>query len=189
MERQFGQFVPQKADSGEFLKIGFLPSSISLQQRWRNNGLSADFLGGYLATFFPNEDPSLATRQAEIRDAVSFIANELLENAMKFSYASDVHLVSIEMFLEKDSVFLYTLNSIDPASAGPFQAFLERLATEDPETLYVEQLEKNASDDTAQGSGLGFLTMLNDYGVTLGWRFDDALGEGLAVTTMVRIPI
>ena len=53
MTRIFGDFTERKDDHGEHLEIGFSPTSIPIQQRWRNNGLSADFLADYLSTFFP----------------------------------------------------------------------------------------------------------------------------------------
>ena len=91
MIRIFGDFIERKDDDGEYLKIGFSPTSIPIQQRWRNNGLSADFLADYLSTFFPGDDRAVAECQAEFKSAVSYIANELLENAMKFSYAPSQH--------------------------------------------------------------------------------------------------
>ena len=144
MAQTFGDFVALMEGEGEYLKIGFHPSSIPLQQRWRNNGLSADFLADYLSTFFPGEDLASAERQSQIKDAVGYIANELLENCMKYSHASKQHLVSIEMFLEPDAITLYTSNGIAPARIEPFQKFIRRLLTEDIDALYTEQLERNA---------------------------------------------
>lgn len=189
MAQIFGDFIEQEKGTGEYLKIGFHPSSIPLQQRWRNNGLSADFLADYLSTFFPGEDPASAARQAEIKDAISYIANELLENAMKFSFDSEHRLVSIEMFLEPGSISLYTLNCVDPTEVESFQAFLQRLLTEDVGELYVERLELNAKNDSDGASGLGFLTMLHDYGTTLAWRFEDDDQDVSSVTTMVKLVI
>ena len=173
------------------MKIGFHPTSIPLQQRWRNNGLSADFLAGYLSTFFPGEDSASAERQIEITDAISYIANELLENAMKFSHGSSHQTVSIEMFLRADEVSLYSVNSTDPEKIDDFQHFLGRLQTEDRDALYLEQLERNAEDDSDGSSGLGFLTILNDYGATMAWKFDDhdQKQDGVSVTTMVRLAV
>ena len=87
MAEIFGDFIDYLPSSQEFLIIGFSPSSTPLKQRWRNNGLSADFLADYLTTFFPGkeDDPNTIQRQAEVKNAVSYIANELLENAMKFN--------------------------------------------------------------------------------------------------------
>ncbi|HSF76291.1 MAG TPA: ATP-binding protein, partial [Microcoleus sp.] len=72
MTQIFGDFIEQPA-SQEYLIMGFSPSSVPLKQRWRNNGLSADFLADYLTTFFPGnqDDPSTIERQAEIKSAVS----------------------------------------------------------------------------------------------------------------------
>ncbi len=71
----------------ESLLLRFSPSLLPPQQRWRNNGLSADFLADYVTTFFPKDeaDPASAERQSTVKGAVNYIANELLENAMKYS--------------------------------------------------------------------------------------------------------
>jgi hypothetical protein len=185
MTRIFGHFVERKDDRSEHLEIGFSPTSIPIQQRWRNNGLSADFLADYLSTFFPGDDHAAAERQAEIKSAVSYVANELLENAMKFSYTSSQHAISIAMYLEADAVSLYVTNSVDPHAVAAFQQTIARLLTEDTDTLYMEQLTHE------DGSGLGYLTMLHDYGVALAWKFAPSLQDPdvLTVTTMVRLSV
>jgi hypothetical protein len=189
MAQIFGDFIDTQEGSGAYLKIGFAPHSFSLQQRWRNNGLSADFLANYLSTFFPGEDPSSAKRQTEIKSAVSYVANELLENALKFSYTPSHHSVSIEMFLEADVIRLYATNSLDPRTLVPFQQYIQRLLLEDPDELYMAQLKRNAADDHDGASRLGFLTMLNDYGATLAWKFKALSQDVVTVTTMVRFAV
>ena len=189
MAQIFGDFVDKQEGSGEYLQIGFSPHAMPLQQRWRNNGLSANFLADYLSTFFPGENSAASARQAEIKDAVSYVANELLENAMKFSYTAAHQAVSIEMFLEADVISLYATNSLDPQTVAPFQQYIQRLLTEDPDALYMEQLEHNAAEDHNGASGLGFLTMLNDYGATLAWRFTCLGQDVVTVTTMVRLSV
>src|SRR5215831_15412918 len=143
MTRIFGHFIARKDADGEYLKLGFSPTSIPIQQRWRNNGLSADFLADYLSTFFPGEDRASTKRQAEIKGIVSYIANELLENAMKFSYAPSQHAISLAMYLEAGAISLYVTNSVDPKSLVAFQQCIQRLLTEDPNDLYMEQLTSN----------------------------------------------
>ena len=185
MTRTFGHFIVRKDDQGEYLKIGFSPTSIPIQQRWHTNGLSADFLADYLTTFFPGDDRAAAERQAELKSAVSYVANELLENAMKFSYAPSQHAISIAMYLAADAVSLYVTNSVDPHTVAAFQQTIERLLTENTDTLHMEQLTH------ADGSGLGYLTMLHDYGVALAWKFAPSLQDPdvLTVTTMARLSI
>ena len=191
MTRIFGHFIARKDDQGEYLKIGFSPTSLPIQQRWRNNGLSADFLADYLSTFFPGDDRAAAERQAELKSAVGYVANELLENAMKFSYAPSQHAIHLAMYLEAEAVSLYVTNSIDPHAVAAFQQTIERLLTEDIDTLYVAQLTHNAAGDSADGSGLGYLTMLHDYGVALAWKFAPSLQDPavVTVTTMVRLAV
>jgi hypothetical protein len=191
MTRIFGAFIDEQDERVEYLQISFSPTSIPLQQRWRNNGLSADFLADYLTTFFPGEERTAADTHTELKDAVSFIANELLENAMKFTYAPSQHAISIAVYLEAHAVSLYTTNSVNPHTVEAFQHLITRLLTEDSATFYLEQLTRNAEEDPASGSGVGLLTMLTNYGATLAWKFAAHAEDPdvLIVTTMVRLTV
>lgn len=192
MIQTFGDFM-EPALSHEYLIIGFSPSSIPLKQRWRNNGLSADFLADYLTTFFPGkeDDPSTIDRQAEIKSAVSYIANELLENAMKFNDETSEHPIKIKLQLKSDALIFSVANTISPQAVGKFQAYIQQLLDSDPSELYIEQLEKNAADETSTNSGLGLLTMLSDYSTQIGWKFQTVQKdpEVITVTTMVQLRV
>jgi len=192
MIQTFGNFI-EPTPSQEYLIIGFSPSSIPLKQRWRNNGLSADFLADYLTTFFPGnqDDSSTLTRQAEIKGAVSYIANELLENAMKFNDENSYYPIDIKLLLEKDGLIFSVANSIPPRSIDRFQAYIQKLLVSDPSEMYIDQLENNAADDNCSGSGLGLLTILNDYSAKMGWKFETVQKdpEVIAVTTMVQLTV
>ena len=192
MTQIFGDFIEQPA-SQEYLIIGFSPSSVPLKQRWRNNGLSADFLADYLTTFFPGnqDEPSTIERQAEIKSAVSYIANELLENAMKFNDETSDYPIDIKLQLESDGVIFSVANSISPQAVDKFQAYIQQLLASEPSELYIERLEKNAADESCTNSGLGLLTMLTDYRAKLGWKFQTVHKdpEVIAVTTMVQLTV
>ncbi len=190
MAETFGDFIDvSPAADSEYLNLSFSPSSVPLKQRWRNNGLSADFLGDYVTTFFPKDaaDPATGQRQAEIRGAVAYIANELLENSMKYSDDSLGAPIAITLYLNRDQLLFAASNGITAEQRGLFQAFIEELEAGDPNELYLQRLEAQAMSDN--GAGLGYLTMINDYGATLAWRFgEDAAGRPL-VTTQVRLAI
>jgi hypothetical protein len=192
MIQTFGDFIELPA-SQEYLIIGFSPSSIPLKQRWRNNGLSADFMADYLATFFPGneDDTSTIDRQAEIKSAVSYIANELLENAMKFNNETSEYPIDIKLQLESDGVIFSVVNSISPQAVDKFQAYIQQLLASEPSELYIQQLEKNAADESCTDSGLGLLTMLTDYTAKIGWKFQTVHQdpEVIAVTTMVQLRV
>lgn len=191
MTEIFGDFVEVPPVSNEFLMIGFSPYSMPLKQRWRNNGLSANFMADYVTTFFPKSeyDQATSSRQNEIKSSVSFIANELLENAMKFSDDTVNQPISIQLYLKTDRLIFVVVNSITPEAVKPFKEFIEKLINSDTETLYIQQIEQNLENDTQ--SGLGYLTMINDYFARLGWKFETIQTEPkiVNVTTMVQLAI
>lgn len=191
MAEIFGDYIDNLPESPEYLIIGFSPSSVPLKQRWRNNGLSADFLADYLTTFFPAKDDITEQQQAEVKSAVSYIANELLENAMKFNDETSEFPISIRLQVRSDKILFITSNSIPPSHVDRFQSFLRKIEQVNPGTLYVEQLEKSVQEEESTNSGLGLLTMLNDYLAKLGWKFETVpeYPGVIKVTTMVQLPI
>ena len=191
VHQTLGHFVSQLPPSQEYLILSFSPSSIPLRQRWRNNCLSADFLADYLSTFFlgNNSRQPDSDKQAEVKSAVSYIANELLENGMKHSTQMSSFPTSIQIHLNPDLIVFQLTNSIPLERTQQFQDRLQTLLDCDPNELYLAQLEKNALEENEE-SGLGLLTMLTDYGVKLGWKFE-LLPQPteVAVTTMVQLVI
>lgn len=155
--------------------------------------MSADFLADYLTTFFPGnqDEPSTIERQAEIKSAVSYIANELLENAMKFNDETSDYPIDLKLLLESDGVIFSVANSISPQAVDKFQAYIQQLLASEPSELYIQRLEKNAADESYTNSGLGLLTMLTDYTAKLGWKFQTVQKdpEVIAVTTMVQLTV
>jgi hypothetical protein len=188
----FGEYIEETVKSREFLRLGFAPSSSSLQLRWRNNGLSADFLADYLTTFFPidDNDPSTIERENELKGAVSYIANELLENAMKYHNPIDDYPVTLQMQLYTDHLVLCVTNSIDSKNMMKFQSIIHDLEHMNPQELYVRQI-KRASENEGSSSGLGLLTMIDDYHAKVGWKFETVQTEPeqIIVTTMVRLSL
>ena len=194
MAQIFGHYREEATVNREYLVMGFSPSSIPLQQRWRNNGLSADFLADYLTTFYPNDESRLAgtDRHTEIKSAVSYVANELLENAMKFHDDRGNYPVDVQLRLHSEYLVFSVTNCISQDKVLPFQNFIKDLLDGDPQELYIQRLEENAMDDNHSGSGLGLLTMVNDYMAKLGWKFEKVEEEGeqiVSVTTRVELPV
>lgn len=192
MSKTFGDFK-EMGNTQEYLIISFSSSTLSIQDRWRNNSLSADFLASYWGTFFPAHPDESKHHRAEVQDTVSYIANELLENAIKFSYEPANIPIKIGIYLSKTLLRFYVTNSMNPETVNGFHHYLQELLTEDPGELYIRQLERNASEESSTESRLGFLTLLNDYDAKLGWKFDILTNEaGLEchlVTTMVELAI
>ncbi len=188
MAEIFGDFV-EIGECLEFLVISFSSSTIPIQDRWRNNSLSADFLADYWGTFFPVHNKS-SHKRSEVQDTVNYIANELLENAVKFNWEESKHPIKIALFLTEDILRFYVTNGVNPENAGQFQKFIQEILTEDTDELYIRQLENNAGEDEGNESNLGFLTMINDYDARLAWKFETLQNpKTVIVTTMVELAV
>ncbi len=186
----FGYFL-EKPLKDEHLTLGFSPSRIPLKKRWRNNGLSADFIAEYLTTFFPinPQEDSKTNANYEIKSAVSYIANELLENAMKYCDVNVEYPITLHLELQSNEVRIFINNSVTGSGSEKFKSFIKELSDSNPEEFYLRQVEKNADDENNGGSGLGFLTIVNDYSAKIGWKFQIVQHEPdiIAVTTMVQL--
>ncbi|MBW4669829.1 MAG: ATP-binding protein [Cyanomargarita calcarea GSE-NOS-MK-12-04C] len=199
MNQIFGYYVDKPLSQDE-LTLKFSPSSIPIKERWRNNGLSADFMADYLTTFVPKNENDAITieRQAEIKSAASYIANELLENSMKYCDYSIKYPITIQLQLDTDQIRFFVTNSVNKSELSKFEAFIKDVMESDPDELYFRQLEKSAEDENSTSSGLGLLSMVNDYSAMLGWKFHSIeekkeaipslmVAKGIAVTTMVQL--
>ena len=177
----------ERAGKCEYLTLAFSPTSAPLRSRWRNNGLSADFLGDYVTTFLPANGtlPAFKRRQNEVKHAVTYIANELLENAMKY-HQPDVEIpIKIHLELASDQVTVSVSNGIGVIQAERYKAFVEQLQKEDAGDLIIKQQEESAKSDASTVSCLGLLTIMADYDAQLDWRFEiqSAQPESGLVTT------
>jgi len=196
MPQIFGNFIETFPPEQDSLELTFTPSSLPIKKRWRSNRLSAHFVADYFSNFLPvdEDDPAQERRLKESKGAVSYVANELLENAMKFNNPTTSSKIKFGIyFIEEAEVtaVLFATNAVSAEGLDKFQVFIQQLLSSDPEDFYMQQIEKSAEDENSEASGLGFLTMLNDYSAKLGWKFEtiQETSKIIAVTTMVLIPV
>lgn len=190
----YGNFREKKQpENEEYLSLQFSPSSLPLKKRWENNGLSADFISEYFKIFYisPQTVPETERNNLleNIRDSVKYVANELLENAMKFQAPTEYPTVA-QIFLslyEKRLVF-YITHSITLEQSAIFQQFIEQLLANDPETLYFEAMRRSAHEEYEQHSGIGLLSMICDYAAKLGWKFE-TIQDSLLVSVTVMVTL
>lgn len=174
MNKLFGEFIQELPQQEGYLEIGFLPNFLPLKKRWENNGLSADFIADYFKNFFVNKREQNLDEEGEIeaenlRDAVKYIANELLENAMKFQDESSRFIAKIEFSFYGDRLVFCVTNAVNHQQVQNFQKFIKKVLSENPEDLYFQTMRSNAEGNL---SGLGLLSMICDYSAKLGWKFD-----------------
>lgn len=188
----FGDFQDEAVNSTEYLTIVFSPSSLSLRERWRTNRLSAYFLADYFSTFFPGEGQpaGMTDPKSELIGTITFIANELLENAMKFSDATSDEAVMLTLRLYPNKLTFLTRNRANSQTESRLRTFIQRLLSTDPTELYMQQLEQSALTENSTHSGLGILTIINDYAAQVGWQFAAVAEDtGVIVTTKVQFAI
>ena len=181
MSKVFGEYIEEFSSKLDYLEITFNPTANSIRHRWSNNLLSAQFIAEYFSAFLPvdEDDPNSCHRIKEGKGSVSYVANELLENAMKFNDQGSNFKVKFGIYFIEDrlvengkvTAVLYATNSITSQGVEKFQAFLTELIASDPKELYIAQVEKSLEEKHSEASGLGFLTMINDYSAKLGWKF------------------
>lgn len=196
MPQIFGDFVESFPPAQDALELSFTPNSLPIKKRWRSNRLSANFMADYFSNFLPvdEDDPAQKRRIKESKGAVSYVANELLENAIKFNNQGTNFKIKFGIYFIEEAdltAVLFATNSVSAEGLDKFQKFIQELLCSDPEKLYVQQIEKSAEEENSGASGLGFLTMINDYSAKLGWKFEIVQKDPkmIAVTTMVLVPV
>jgi hypothetical protein len=196
MPQIFGDFVESFPPAQDSLELTFTPNSLPIKKRWRSNRLSANFMADYFSNFLPvdEDDPAQKRRIKESKGAVSYVANELLENAIKFNNQGTNFKIKFGIYFIEEAdltAVLFATNSVSAEGLDKFQKFIQELLCSDPEKLYVQQIEKSAEEENSGASGLGFLTMINDYSAKLGWKFEIEQKDPkmIAVTTMVLVPV
>jgi hypothetical protein len=196
MPQIFGDFVESFPPAQDSLELTFTPNSLPIKKRWRSNRLSANFMADYFSNFLQvdEDDPAQKRRINESKGAVSYVANELLENAIKFNDRGTNFKIKFGIYFIEEAdmtAVLFATNSVSAEGLDKFQKFIQELLCSDPEKLYVQQIEKTAQEENSGESGLGFLTMINDYSAKLGWKFEIVQKEPkmIAVTTMVLVPV
>ncbi len=193
-----GEFHENPGQYEEYLTIGFSPSCVPLKRRWKNNGVSADFIAEYFRNFYTGhyedgEGEETKDMVAEnLRDAVKYVANELLENAMKFQAEQMPFTARIFFSMCANKLIFSVTNGITREQAEALQAYIRRLLAADPQELYFETMRHSALSENEGRSGLGLLSMICDHGAKLGWRFASVTPENggtpfLTVTTMVTL--
>jgi hypothetical protein len=155
-----------------------LLDSEDMSHNWRRCGLTADFLARYYSYYFPYREKATDRISRETAENnISYILNELIENTAKYSDAEDTG-VEVRVALRETDILFMVSNHVSEQRAESFLRLARSLLEGNPEELYVSQLEKNTDS-----SGLGYLTMINDYGVSLGFKVDGA-GEGVFRVTV-----
>jgi hypothetical protein len=163
-------------------RLRILFSEGPLELRWIHCSMTADFIADLFA--------GLAARAGlgadNTRHTIGYLANELLENAVKFRCPGDV---IVEAALDGAEFTFAASNFAAPDTASGLERLIREITSRDPSELLIERMERNAEDPDSTGSGLGLLTLANDYGVRLGWTLEPAAGGAVHIRTIANITL
>ncbi|MBF0225324.1 MAG: ATP-binding protein [Desulfobacterales bacterium] len=186
----FGNYL-ENFESMEYLVISLRSNKFKIGERWKSCDISADFLAEYWGTFYPVHTNSSRNDVNDVKDAVNFIANELFENALKFDAKDSKLPIKLALCIFENELKFYITNAISEYGIKSFQELIKQLLTQDTQSLYFKRLEENAENGDNKESGLGLLTIINDYQCQMAWKFEtnfENSGTNL-VTTMVTLSI
>jgi hypothetical protein len=127
-----------------------------------------------------------------LKNAVRYIGNELLENAMKFQGEKTACSAKISLSLYEDKLLFQIRNVCSIERANNFQTFIEqKLLVSNPRQLYMEALRNSAKRGESAPSQVGLLSMICDYSAQLGWKFEpgDADSSFMVISTTVCLNI
>ena len=179
----FGTWQDDTAVTGDYTRMDL--NAEHLTAHWRRNSLNSDYWAYYTAQTIPTAVPDDYLPQQAIQDILSYLLNELFENCAKFSGGSNL-TVSYQSWIQDETMIFQITNHIQPESQGPFIAIIQELLFGDPDELYFQKLEENAEFD-AGGSGLGYLTLIKDYGIQFGFRFRPQNSNSIAVDVQAHV--
>jgi hypothetical protein len=181
MTAHFGHTNLEAGSEASRLRIVFPEGPLEL--RWIHCSMTADFIGDLFAALAGRGDIDVANA----RHSIGYLANEMLENAVKFRAPGDV---VVEAVLEGAEFTLAISNFATMEAAKGLTALIHEITSRDPSELLLEQMERNAADPNSSGSGLGLLTLANDYGVRLGWTIEPHISDAMAeVCTIAKITL
>ncbi|NBO66384.1 MAG: ATP-binding protein [Acidobacteria bacterium] len=166
---------------GKALRLSFYTQQFPI--KWGDCTEIADVISQYFASCFVAENPG--AHVLEFTHGVSYMANELIENVVKFRTVGDV---GIQAGLDGGTFLLQITNWVTEETSAIFQKLLEELTVCDPRELLVQRIEANALEGKS-GSGLGLLTLMSDYGVKLSWSFRPENDGRVFLETLARLPL
>lgn len=182
-----GDFREDLLAENKVLMVDFFLDSIPLNRRKQTRYLSIAFMSDFLANVFPLKEENIkeVEKQLHLKTAVNYIANELLDNSIKFNEYALKLPVRLGICCADKMLIFVSENSVSKTTLDKLKYFASQLATSDPDELYFRQMEKGA-EEKSEESGLGLLSLLNDYSAKLGWKIE-TVSQDPAITTLTTM--
>jgi hypothetical protein len=152
---------------------------------WRRCSLSSDFWARYTSLFVPATTPPGMLPREAVEGTLSYLFNELFENCAKFS-SGPIKTVTYKSWIFDEHMVFQMTNHIRPEAQQPFINTIQELLEGDPDELYFQKLEESFEQDSS-GSGLGYLSLIKDYGIQFGFHFESKETNSVAVDVQASV--
>jgi hypothetical protein len=173
-----GDYVDIFADK-RVINLSFSLPVMEVMNFWSRCGLIANFGAAYMSVAHPSKN--------NIANSLSFILNELIENAVK--YAEPRESVIELSILERGSIVIIEI--ANPVARDQLDSLVEMgrnlTDTEYVNTKYIDLL--TASGKSCGKSGIGLLTIINYYQAILSFRIGGDTGGADAIRYSVQAKI
>lgn len=133
---------------------------IDMMTQWKRIGRVSDFTADFFVT-----NQSLSDF---VRNSVSTVVNELVENAAKFAKPRN-GLIDLDLKYYSTIIKIEIRNIVSDRMRASFEEVIKKYLSGDIEKMYYDQLESLVNRDNA--SGMGYLLLYKDYPVRFGYQF------------------
>lgn len=157
-----GNLLPDKKQTDSMVKITLYPRD--LVTFWSRCGLTADFGASFYSFCFPNSKT--------VSNSLSFILNEIVENAVKYSVKEKTP-IKICLYEQHGDLVFEVLNYTSTEQFEVFSNYIRHLqGVSDIGDEFMKVVQKNMESDS--DSCLGLLTILNDFQLKMAFDFNDS---------------
>ena len=142
---------------------------MSYLDNWKKCSIVANFFGMYQGlSYKKNKD--------KVISILSTITNELIENAVKFSSDKNSD-VTVKLEKTNSSISIETCNIGNQKNMENLILFTEKLENNNPELIFMKNLEKNLNSNNK--SELGLISIFKDYTNEIGFKITRTKEKGL----------
>ncbi|PSN75845.1 hypothetical protein C8B47_30450, partial [filamentous cyanobacterium CCP4] len=160
-----GNFLESLPQNKRAISISlFFNYDLSSEERLDDDSL-LDLITNCITKFlYYNKNKDNSREICSTKESIDYITNELLENSIKYG-DRQLPTIVIKFHVTEDKIFILSTNLTSKSRADSFKAHIHRMLNSDISEMYLRQIEDYVSLDNK--SGLGFLSMINDYNCLL----------------------
>ncbi|OHD53790.1 MAG: hypothetical protein A2Y33_02745 [Spirochaetes bacterium GWF1_51_8] len=136
---------------------------------WPRCGITADYCAQYLSLSRPDLKKG--------KNTLSFVLNELLENAVKYTVNQGFNL-AVMLVEYEDQILFEVSNFINEELYGAFKEYIEKfIMTNNTNEKYLDLLKTEEID--SKTSMIGLLTLIDCFNPKIGFEFERTQESGI----------